>query len=221
MRNQLQLSTKGKAMPSVFLCRLRRDRRGLAAVEFALLALPLFLLIMAGIEFGFMMFSKARLSGTLQQAARMATTGDDANGADGAKIDEMVRSELRVTTQARVDVEKSYYDSFDQVRVPEEKNTSSTNPPYCWTDVNANQRWDVDPGRSGLGGPNDIVNYKVTLTYPVLFPLLTKTLTGSSEIILRGQSAMQNEPFGGGKDQAPKQCCISAAMGNPVTCKDL
>lgn len=200
--------------------RVMRDSRGIAAVEFALLAIPLFVLIMGGIEFGFMMFTKARLGGTLQQAARMATTGDDDNGTDGANIDKMVKADLKVTTGARVDIEKSYYDNFDQVRNPEDKDSAGTAPPYCWTDVNGNQRWDKDPGRTGLGGANDIVNYKVTVTYPVLFPLVTKTITGSPDVVLSEQAALQNEPFGGGKDMAPKKCCISAAAGNPVTCKD-
>jgi Flp pilus assembly pilin Flp len=73
--------------------RLRNDRRGVAAIEFAILAIPLFIVIMSGIEFGFMMLTKARLSGTLQQAARMATTGDDeTNGPNGEKIDAMVKA---------------------------------------------------------------------------------------------------------------------------------
>lgn len=200
--------------------RLKGDRQGIAAVEFAILALPLFMVIMGGIEFGFMMFTKARLGGVLQQAARMATTGDEANGEDGVNIDAMVRADLKVTAGARVDIEKSYYDSFDQVRTPEQKDTEGTAPPYCWTDVNGNQRWDKDPGRTGLGGANDIVNYKVTVTYPVLFPLVTRTITGSPNMVLTGQAALQNEPFQGGRDMAPKRCCISAATGNPVTCKD-
>jgi Flp pilus assembly protein TadG len=207
----------GRMMPQV-----RGDRRGVAAIEFAVLAIPLFLLIMGGIEFGFMMFSKARLGGALQEAARMATTGNaETNGDNGEKIDAMVKSKLMVTGSATVDVEKSYYDSFDQVRKPEEKNSAGTTPPYCWTDVNGNERWDQDPSRSGLGGANDIVNYKVTVKYPVLFPLVTKTLSGSSEVVLTGQAALQNEPFGGGQDQVPKRCCISASAGNPVTCTSI
>lgn len=202
--------------------RLRSDRRGVAAIEFALLAIPLFILIMGGVEFGFAMFTKARLGGTLQQAARMATTGDEkTNGANGEKIDAMVKSDLKVTKDATVDVVKSFYDRFDQVRKPEEKDSAGTTAPYCWTDVNANMKWDKDPSRDGIGGANDIVNYKVTVKYPALFPLVTKTVTGNPAIELSGQAALQNEPFEGGKDAQPKKCCISAAVGNPVTCTDI
>jgi Flp pilus assembly protein TadG len=201
--------------------RLRNDRRGVAAIEFAILAIPLFIVIMSGIEFGFMMLTKARLSGTLQQAARMATTGDDeTNGPNGEKIDAMVKADLTVTKDATVNVTKSYYDSFDQVRKAEEKNSASTTPPYCWIDVNANRIWDKDPSRDGIGGANDIVNYKITVKYPALFPLVTNTVTGDPIVEISGQAALQNEPFEGGKDIQPKNCCISAAVGNPVTCVD-
>ncbi len=200
----------------------RLDRRGVAAIEFAILAIPLLLLIMGGIELGFMMFCKAQLGGVLQQAARMATTGNaQTNGLGGEKIDAMVKAQLKVTGDATVDVEKSYYDSFNQVRKPEVKDNANSSPPYCWIDVNGNSRWDTDPFRTGLGGANDIINYKVVLKYPVLFPLLTKTATGFSDIKLEGQAALQNEPFEGGQDQVQKRCCISAAAGNPVTCADI
>lgn len=201
------------------LGRLGTDTRGIAAIDFAILAIPLFLLIMGGIEFGFMMFNRARLGGELQQAARMATTGDtDANGADGEKIDAMVKADLKVTRDAEVSIDKEYYDRFDQVRNPEKKDTAATAPPYCWTDVNGNQTWDMDPGRTGLGGANDIINYKVTVRYGALFPLITRMVTGNPRITLVSQASLQNEPFGGGEDQAEKHCCISAAAGNPVTC---
>jgi Flp pilus assembly protein TadG len=203
------------------LARMRRDLRGVAAVEFALLSLPLFVLLMGGIEFGFMMFTKARLGGTLQEAARMATTGDkEENGVEGVKIDEMVKADLAVTTGAKVEVEKTFYDKFDQVRKPEIKDSAGTTPPYCWTDTNNNGRWDTDPSRAGIGGANDIVNYKVTVKYPALFPLITKTVFGTPQIELSGQATLQNEPFEGGQDLAAKSCCISAAAGNPVTCTD-
>ncbi len=203
------------------LRRFVRDRRGVAAIEFAILAIPLFVVIMGGIEFGFMMFAKARLGGILERAARMATTGsEDTNGVDGTAIDAMVRRELALTRTAQVIIDKTYYDSFDQVRQPEEKNTAGTTAPYCWTDVNGNQKWDADPVRTGIGGANDIINYKVTLRYAALFPLVTKLVTKNAQIDLQAQATLQNEPFEGGKDETVKQCCMSAALGNPVTCTD-
>lgn len=195
------------------------DKRGVTAVEFALLAPVLFILIMGSIELGIMMFAKAQLEGTMRGAARMALTGDVvANGKDGEKIDAYVIQTAPIVGNAKVDITKEFYDRFDQVRQPEKKDTNSTNPPYCFEDVNGNQRWDKDPARTGLGGADDIINYKVTVKYPALFPLVTNLVTKSNSVELVAQTTLQNEPFAGGEDQQAKTCCVSAATGNPVTC---
>lgn len=202
--------------------RLQTDRRGSVAIELAFYAIPLFITILGGIEFGFMIFAESRVGGVLQQAARMAMTGDrDANGANGENIDAMVIRQLTMTKSTRVEIDKSYYDKFSQVRKPENKDSAGTTPPYCWTDVNGNQIWDKDSSRTGLGGANDIINYKVTVKYTPLFPIITNFVTRNRLIELTGQATLQNEPFEGGQDQVEKKCCISAAAGNPVTCTEI
>ena len=198
---------------------ITRDARGVTSIEFALLALPLFTLIMGSIELGVEMFAKARLEGVMREAARMAVTGDQAaNGKDGAKIDAYVTAQAPIVKGAKVDILKESYDSFDQVRKTEKKDSDRTTAPYCFEDVNANMRWDENPSRSGLGGADDIINYKVTMRYPALFPLVTSVVTGNSMVTLTSQVTLRNEPFGGATDQEIKTCCVSAAAGNPVTC---
>lgn len=195
------------------------DQRGVTAVEFALLAPVLMVLIMGAIEMGTMMFAKAQLDGVMRRAARMAVTGDVvANGGNGEKIDDYVKASAPIVGNAKVDIEKEFYDRFDQVRQPEKKDTSSTTPPYCFEDVNGNQRWDVNPSRTGLGGADDIINYRVTVKYPALFPLVTNMVTKNPWVELSSQTTLRNEPFAGGEDQRAKTCCVSAAAGNPVTC---
>lgn len=198
---------------------LYQDKRGVTAVEFALLAMPLFVLIMGSIELGVQMFAKAQLEGVLRQAARMAVTGDEAaNGVDGKKIDDFVKASAPLVKGATVDIVKEYYDHFDQVRKPEKKDSDRTSPPYCFEDINANKRWDENPSRTGLGGADDIISYKVTVEYPALFPLVTNVVTKNGKVTLTSQTIVRNEPFGGATDQLAKTCCVSAAVGNPVTC---
>jgi hypothetical protein len=194
--------------------------RGVAAVEFALLSIPLLLLVLGGIEYGFRLFNHARLRDTLDRAGRMATIGNaDGKGIDGAEIDAFVTDNLKVIGGAKVEISKTFYDQFDQVHQPEKKEDDKTSPPYCWWDANGNRQWDVDPSRDGTGGANDIINYRVTLRYPALFPFVVRTVTGQGDVVLSGQQTLQNEPFGGGSDMVIKKCCISAAAGNPVDCK--
>jgi hypothetical protein len=193
--------------------------RGVAAVEFALLSIPLLLLLLGGIEYGFRLFNHARLRDTLDRAGRMAAIGNaDGKGMSGEQIDAFVTNNLKVIGGAKVEIVKTFYDQFDQVHQPEVKDKDTAAPPYCWQDVNGNRVWDIDPWREGLGGANDIINYRVTLHYPALFPFIVRTVTGEAEVVLSGQQTLQNEPFGGGSDMVVKKCCISASAGNPVTC---
>lgn len=197
------------------------DRRGVTAVEFALVCPVMFLLIMGTIEMGFMMYQRSHIEGVLRIAARMAVTGDTAvNGQDGAKIDAYVKKAIPLTQSGigNVEVTKEFYDRFTQVRKPERKTSGGANPPYCFDDVNSNQTWDTNPSRTGLGGPDDIINYKVTLTYDALFPLVTNVVTKNKKVVLMSQVTLRNEPFAGGTDAQIKNCCVSAASGNPVTC---
>ena len=201
------------------LSSLRRSERGVTAVEFALIALPMLTLIMGSIEFGINMFAKANLDGTLREAARMSTTGDPAiTGDRGQLIDAFVRDRAAIVGGSVVTINKQFYDRMDQVGQPEKRVSGGANPPYCWEDVNGNRIWDLDPGRAGTGGAEDIVNYRVNLTYPALFPLITNVVTGKSQMRLSSEMSLRNEPFAGGVDQQVKNCCISAAQGNPVTC---
>jgi len=198
---------------------LRTNERGVTAVEFAILALPMFILITGSIELGVNMFTKANLDGTLREAARMSTTGDPAiTGEDGALIDAFVRDRAAIIGNTTVAIDRRFYDKMDQVEQPEQRLSGGTEPPFCWEDVNGNRIWDLDPGREGGGGADDIVNYRVSLTYPALFPLITNVVTGTNRVNVSSQISLRNEPFAGGTDQPIENCCISAAQGNPVTC---
>lgn len=60
---------------SCFIRRLGRDRSGSSAVEFALLAFPLILLLLAVLEVGVVYFANFALEGATAQGARLIRTG--------------------------------------------------------------------------------------------------------------------------------------------------
>ncbi|HXV29050.1 MAG TPA: TadE/TadG family type IV pilus assembly protein [Sinorhizobium sp.] len=62
------------------LRRLLGDRKGVAAVEFALLAVPLFILIFGILELGAMFFIDTALDSAVHKASRLIRTGQAANG---------------------------------------------------------------------------------------------------------------------------------------------
>ncbi len=197
-----------------------RDDRGIAAVEFAILAIPLFMLIMGSLEFGLKMYYKARAEGVLRDAARMSVTGDTTRiGEKGELIDAYVEKELKFSSSAEVDIDKVFYDEFSQVRQPEKRLSNATSAPYCFIDTNGNQAWDEDPSQTGIGGADDIIDYRVVVTYDAYFPLVTNVITGEKKMTVSAQTTVRNEPFAGNNDQQPQTCCVSAAAGNPVTCE--
>lgn len=64
---------QGRSTPGLALIRLRRDRRGASAVEFAII-LPLLLMLVFGImEFGRALWTQNALHYSVEQAARCAT----------------------------------------------------------------------------------------------------------------------------------------------------
>ncbi|WEX73883.1 pilus assembly protein [Sinorhizobium numidicum] len=73
-----------RSHPTVTLLRrLLRDRTGVAAIEFALLALPLFILIFGILEVAAMFFIDSALDASVHKASRLIRTGQAAKGKMG------------------------------------------------------------------------------------------------------------------------------------------
>ncbi|MEF0941694.1 TadE/TadG family type IV pilus assembly protein [Rhizobium sp. BR 362] len=68
-----------QAKPFALLRRLLADRRGVAAIEFAILALPLFMFIFTIIEVSLMFFVDSALDASVQKISRMIRTGEAAS----------------------------------------------------------------------------------------------------------------------------------------------
>jgi len=198
-----------------------RNNSGIAAVEFAILALPMLVLVMGSMEMGLQIYNKGRVESVMRQAARMAITGDpNIRGEKGENIDKYVRESLKFTANTKVDIRKKFYDEFSQIDTPEKLLSNSTTAPYCFVGENNNQQWDQNPSQIGLGNGDDIVEYEVKVSYDSLFPLVTNVVTGEERLTISAKTTLQNEPFTGNVDQRPRNCCVSAALGNPVTCED-
>ncbi len=176
---------------------LRRDRRGVTAVEFAMVAPVMMLMIMGFIELAFQTMINGQVNGVLAKAARMSTTGQIA----GDTVDTYVRTQLSgLYKGSTVTIDKSSYASFTGVGTAEP--ITSDTAPYnvynstdCYQDVNGNGRWDADQGKTGTGGPDDILSYKVTFSYPRLFGYVVNIVGWDPRATVSATSTMRNEPF--------------------------
>lgn len=180
------------------LRRLRNCERGAGAVEFAMVVPSLVLGVVGSIELLTMLFLGSLLESAVLDASRYGITGaDDGSTARLARI----RTVLGERTSGLIDVDKAIintlvYPTFASIGQPEPYDDANTNGSYdsgeTFTDVNGNGQWDADMGAVGLGGPSDIVLYKIEYPRRSMTGLLDPIL---GEMKLEAAVAVRNEPF--------------------------
>ena len=178
---------------------LLRDKRGVAIIEFALIAPVLLLMLMGLLDLAFNMYTTEMLQGAIQNAARNSTI-EGASSKDAA-LDATVTTAVRaVAPSATLAFDRRAYNSFTEAGRPEDytdvDNDGTCNNGEPFEDANGNGSWDRDRGKTGFGGARDAVLYTVTVNYqrpvPVagFIPGQTKNFTLSAVTVLR------NQPYG-------------------------
>jgi Flp pilus assembly pilin Flp len=179
--------------------RLTRDVGGTAAIEFAFI-LPLLLVAVIGcLEIAILLFLTASIETAVGQASRFGSTGGNGSG---ISREERVFRMISEHTYGLIDVSKMtldtlVYPDFADIGQPEPYTDANDNGLYDagerYIDVNGNEQWDVDMGRAGLGGPSDVVVYRVRYTWGLLTPFVQRLM--GAEITQTASAAMRNEPF--------------------------
>jgi Flp pilus assembly protein TadG len=166
------------------LRRFHRNRRGSAAIEFAMVA-PMFIaLLFAIIETAMVFYASQVLETVTQDSARMIMTGQAQNAAyTQAQFKAYVCSQVVAlfdcTNGIYVDVQS--YSSFGSVNV--------TDPITAKTFV--------PPNNYSPGGPGDIVVVRLFYQWPIFVTGLGFNLSNlnGSKRLLTATAAFQNEPF--------------------------
>lgn len=177
---------------------LLRREDGSTALEMALLALPLFTVLVGFFEVALVMFASAALEGAALDAARFGATGAQASGVSRP---EQVRQIILDGTVGLLDsdeleIETLVYPSFDDIGEPEPLDDANGNGVHdageTFTDINGNGVWDQDMGAAGLGGPEDVVVYRVFYDWAAITPLI-RPLMGT--MTLSATVPVRNEPY--------------------------
>ncbi len=176
------------------------DDRGNVIIEFALIA-PVFLgMLGAVMEFSGIMFVQTILEGGAREASRYGITGSQP---EGVTREEMILEIIEGNTygildMAELDMETLVYESFGSVGQPEPFTDENGNGEYDdgepYTDVNGSGGWDDDMGAAGLGGPGDVVVYRLSYDWNIMIPLF-EPIFGET-VTLQANVAVRNEPFG-------------------------
>ena len=189
--------------------RLGRDQRGATIVEFAVIAMPMCVLLMGGLELGYNSYVRSTLQGALHDAARVAAVENPILATDGDTVEEQVANMIKdtvahVAPNAVVDVDQKSYFEFSSIGEPEKLMTDNNgNGKYdasdedCFEDANGNGTFDPDSGKSGTnGGADDVVLYTAKVSAPRILPLdrLVPGVSEKVEYTLR--AAVRNQPYG-------------------------
>ena len=167
------------------LRRFRRNRRGSAAVEFALVAPVFFALLFAIIETAIVFFASQVLETVTQDSARMIMTGQAQNAGYGkAEFKAYVCGKVTVLFDCvnGVYVDVQSYPAFSGV---------SINDP-----IDGSKNF-VPPNNYSPGGPGDIVVVRLFYQWPLIVTGLgynISNLSGSKRL-LTATAAFRNEPY--------------------------
>jgi Flp pilus assembly protein TadG len=172
------------------LRRFRRNRRGSAVVEFALVAPIFFGLLFAIIEVALMFFASQVLETVTQDSARMIMTGQ-------AQLSAMTQAQFKANVCSRVvalfdcvngiSVDVQNYPQFSGVNVAD---------PIVTNPVDGTKNF-VPPNNYNTGSAGDIVVVRVFYQWPVFVTGLgfnMANLSGSKRL-LTATAAFQNEPY--------------------------
>lgn len=190
-----------------FFRRLGRDRRGATIVEFALVAMPLCVLVMGGLDLGHQSYIRATMQGALTDAARRAAVQDPQFNASGSTTEERVRNTIeaqldKIAPGANYTISQANFYDFSGIGNPEKlMNDVNGNGQYdaadgdCFADLNENGEFDTDAGREGIGGANDVVFYTAEITMPRLLPV-AGLIGFSPNYEMSVSTAIRNQPYG-------------------------
>lgn len=177
------------------------ERRGVALVEFALVAPVLVLFLVGAFDIAHTLYMTAVLRGIVQKTGRDSGLEDATTATRQTAIDALVTQQVReLYNSATVTFNRRSFATYAKAaaKVPEDYTdtnhnlTCDANEPYI--DANNNGYWDSDGGTAGQGGAKDRVIYTVNVSYPALMPL-SKFIGGSTTRTITATTILQNQPY--------------------------
>jgi Flp pilus assembly protein TadG len=183
------------------LRRLGRDRRGVTAIEFAIVAPVMLLLICGTFEMGHIMYARSVLEGAIVEAARAASSTMETNEVDRTLImRKSIEDSMAVFTRAKgksITIETKVYRDFSTA-YPETYTDTNGNGKYdfgeAYVDRNMNGKWDPAVQVAGtLGGPGDVVSYTAIFPKQILFNFIASDLGLRGAVNLSATTVMRNE----------------------------
>jgi len=176
------------------------DERGATIVEFALILPVMSVLLLGVIDLGYRSYVTSIIQGALHEAARMETIGKRTTDQTETHIESSLRE---FSNGATITTTTRSYSDFNGVRTPETITNDTApfgtyNAGDCYEDFNNNSSYDLDRGRGGLGGAEDVVYFEVEMTYPHIVPIGSFLGNGwSDDVVITQNTLLRNQPYAG------------------------
>lgn len=173
---------------------------GQAIVEFALIVPALLGLLCGILEFSGILFAQTLLEGGAREASRYGITGatEQGVGREAAILQIIDENTFDVIDIDELNIETLVYETFGDVGQPEPFTDANGNGVFDdgeeFDDINGNGTWDEDMGVAGLGGPGDVVVYRLSYDWDIMIPVFEPFF--GEAIALDASIAVRNEPFG-------------------------
>jgi Flp pilus assembly protein TadG len=177
-----------------------RRNEGVTAVEFALIAPVLMMLLMGTIEISLIMYAKTVMEGATFESSRTGKTGYVAENKTQQQtiIDTLNARVGMLMDTSKVTVTSKAYSNFSNIEQPEPfvdtngNGTRDSNENF--TDVNGNGEYDTDMGISGYGNSQQITVYTISYPWTVQTPLMGEFFAGNT-VNITARSVVKNEPY--------------------------
>jgi len=164
--------------------RFVRDRKGAAAVEFAMVATPFLAMLFAITETTLVFFAGQTLETAAADSARLIMTGQaQMQNFDQAKFKQAVCDRIHglFNCVANLYVDVKTYKAFADI--------DTKNP------VDANGNLKSDSFGYQPGGPGDIVVVRLMYQWPIFVPLTGLVDSSGNKRLLMSTAAFRNEPY--------------------------
>ena len=176
-----------------------RNTAGAAALEYAFTA-PIMLTGVVGImEVGNVLFVNTLMEGAAGEASRYGLTGRHTEAERLANIQLIIGDKtIGLVDLGTAQVTTTKYNNFSEIGEPY-TDTAPTNGQYDvgedYIDVNGNGSFDADAGTVCVGGPSEIVVYRIEYDLPLLTGLVSHLLGNNGKMKLKTAIPIINEPF--------------------------
>lgn len=198
---------------------LARDTEGVTVVEFAFILIPLCMLLLGGLDVAYQSYVRAVLQGALDDVTRAASMESPTFECTTGTVQEKIKCSIEnrvndIARNATYELEVTNFYNFSGIGRSEKLITDHNgNGQYdagdCWQNLDyeeegSNPEFDLDAGRDGVGGADDVVFYEMKLTMPRLFPVGAPLgLSGNYSITAR--AAVRNQPYA--RQKVPPTVC--------------